>query len=372
MKPHISQRIESILIANKETLAHSWDQEYTQQEKNILFKKNYESFTNDLNENDQIRILNELEKMGPLQSFIDDPEVTEILVNEPHQVIYEKNGALKLAEDFFYNRETYHECIERLCQLCGSYINKEKSFIETQIGHLRITIVYGDLSRGHHLLSIRKQSASVKTLDQLHENQWCSDSELNLLKNIVDRKENFIVVGGTSSGKTTVLQAMIGEINPNCRNVIIEDTQELRLNNSLSVSLLTQMNYTHPQNSITMTDLLKRALRLRPDRLIVGEIRGGEATDLLMALSTGHEGSFGSLHARNHSEALLRLEMLIQMGAPQWQQDAIRKLIGLTIKYIIVVKKEKSRRFLDGIYKLTSVESNGITTMKIDGVDELA
>jgi pilus assembly protein CpaF len=211
----------------------------------------------------------------------------------------------------------------------------------------------------------------MMTLEHFHQKNWCTDSELKLLKHIVDQKENFIVVGGTSSGKTTVLQAMMNEVSPTCRSVIIEDTQELRPTNNLSVSLLTKTDFTHMKNSISMTDLLKRALRLRPDRLVVGEIRGGEATDLLMALSTGHEGSFGSLHAKNHSEALLRLEMLIQMGAPQWQHESIRRLIGLTIKYIIVVKKEKSRRLLDGIYKLCSVESNGITTMKVDSIEDL-
>jgi pilus assembly protein CpaF len=372
MKPHISSCIELILAANKRVLAESWDQEYTAIEKNILFKKNYQEHTQDLAKADQQRILNELEQLGPIQFYLDDPDITEILVNQSDQVIFEKNGALFLAEDFFFNRETYHECIERLCQMCGSYINKEKSFIETQLGHFRLTIVYGDLSRGHHLLSIRKQSPRLMTLEQFHQKNWCSDNELSLLKHIVARKENFIVVGGTSSGKTTVLQAMIGEISNTCRSVIIEDTQELRTANNLSVSLLTRTDFTNSKNSISMTDLLKRALRLRPDRLIVGEIRGGEATDLLMALSTGHEGSFGSLHAKNHAEALIRLEMLIQMGAPQWQQDSIRKLIGLTIKYIIVVKKEKSRRFLDGIYKLSSVEFNGITTMKVESIDDLS
>jgi pilus assembly protein CpaF len=371
MKPHISARIESIITANKEILSKCWDQEFSQVEKSILFKKNYHRHVTDLEEIDQLRILNELEKLGPLQNFIEDPEVTEVLVNQPNQVIFEKNGQLNLAEDFFFNHETYHECIERLCQMCGSYINKEKSFIEAQIGHLRITIVYADLARGYHLLSIRKQSQKTITLNELHKKGWCSDSELELLKYIINQKDNFIVVGGTSSGKTTVLQALMSEIDVNCRHVIIEDTQELRPSNHFSVSLLTKTDFTHPKNSISMTDLLKRALRLRPDRLIVGEIRGGEATDLLMALSTGHEGSFGSLHARNHSEALLRLEMLIQMGAPQWQRDSIRRLIGLTVKYIIVVKKDKSRRFLEGIYQLSSVESHGITTMKINSLLDL-
>lgn len=371
MQPHISQRIESILSANKAAFSQSWDQEYTKEEKEDLFKNIYRDRTSDLSEIDQARILSELEKLGPIQTYINDEQVTEILVNQHNQVIYEKNGALNMADDFFFSRETYHDCIERLCQMCGTYINKEKPFIESQMNNMRITIIHKDLARGHHLLSIRKQASSILTLAQLQEKNWCTEDDLVLLRSLISKKENFIVVGGTSSGKTTVLQALMQEMDPRDRQVIIEDTQELRPPNSLSASLLTLTDYSQKRNSVSMTDLLKRALRLRPDRLIVGEIRGGEATDLLMALSTGHEGSCGSLHAKTHQEALLRLEMLIQMGAPQWQPHAIRRLIGLTVDYLIVVKKENGQRFLEGIYKVASVETTGITTMRIENLDEM-
>lgn len=366
MNTQIYDCIQSILEENQKFLTQDWDHEYEKAEKDEVFKSIYKNQTQHLNPIEKNRVLNELEKLGPLEQLIENPEITEILVNQHNQVLYEKNGQLTLADDFFFSLQTYHDCIERLCQICGSYINKEKSFIETQIDRLRITIIYGGLARGHHLLSIRKQPLQILSLTDLRKNNWCSDFELQTLKRIIHEKSNFLVVGGTSSGKTTVLQALLGELPENCRTIAIEDTQELRIVNAFSVSLLTRTDYLVRQNSVSMTDLLKRALRLRPDRLVVGEIRGGEATDLLMALSTGHAGSFGSLHAQNHSEALLRLEMLIQMGAPQWTHESIRRLMGLTVKYIIVVKKENEHRHLDGVYKITSVEKTGFSVMKVE------
>ena len=207
MKLHINQSIEQIMNSNRLALEKTWDHEYDKIEKDELLKNIYTDAIKDLDQTDQQRIINELEKLGPIENAITDPEITEILVNRYNQVIFEKNGQLILTNDFFFSRETYHDCIERLCQMCGSFINKEKPFIETQIGKLRITIIYGDLASGSHLLSIRKQSENKITLEKLKSWNWCSHDEYQVLKKIISNKENFIVAGGTSSGKTTVLQA---------------------------------------------------------------------------------------------------------------------------------------------------------------------
>lgn len=165
------------------------------------------------------------------------------------------------------------------------------------------------------------------------------------------------------------MQALINELPTDERMILIEDTPELNPPNTVSTSLLTQPSSSSSVPAVSMSDLLKRALRLRPDRIGIGEIRGGEACDLLMALSTGHSGSFGSLHAKSPHEALLRLEMLVQMGAPHWSIDSIRTLIGLTIQYIIVVEKKGSERKLAGIYKLETVEKTGFTISRKDEKD---
>ncbi len=371
MNTEIRKALDSIFTDRLKLVNHHWQDEQSQIEKKELIYKLTQDHIKSFNHLIQQRIQNELDAYGPLHDFIADPHVTEILVNNFDQIFIEKNGQLSQSTDFFYSHKTYENCIERVCQNCGSYINKEKPFIEFQLDQMRFTIIYKDLSRGSHILSIRKQPTISYSIDDLIKKNWCNQIEKAIVLKILESKKNFILVGGTSSGKTTVLQSLINELPLSSRQIIIEDTQELRLANSLSVSLLCRTDYLNAKNTVTMTDLLKRALRLRPDRLVVGEIRGGEATDLLMALSTGHEGSFGSLHAKNHHEALLRLEMLIQMGAPQWKQESIRRLIGLTINYIIVVTKKDGHRKLDGIYKITSVESTGISSHRIDSASEI-
>ncbi len=362
----VQEKISEIFKSQKELLEKNWDLENDTESKDAQLKKLLQQKTNELDADLKNRIIDELEKMGPLEKLISDEDVTEILVNGPEAVLFEKKGLLEKSEDHFFDTSTYNQCIERISQLCHSYMNKDKPFIETQIGNLRFTLIYSDLSRGQHLLSIRKQPKDIWTLEKLKAVGWCSEHQYDLVRNILSEKKNFLFVGGTSSGKTSALQALMNEIQSCERLVVIEDTQELRLCNPLSVSLLTRTDILNKNNDVTMTDLLKRALRLRPDRLVIGEIRDAEATNLLMALATGHDGSFGSMHAKSAHEALLRLEMLIQMGAPQWSLQSIRRLIGLTVEYIFVVEKKNGQRRLEGIYQITSVEENGVALMKLD------
>ncbi len=368
MNEEVSNALTDIFNTQKKFLDNDWEIENNTLQKEQKLQQIISEKTNALSELCKKRVRSEIEKLGPLEGLLADPTITEILVNSPESIFVERYGRLEKHSDRFFDESTYNQCIERISQLCHSYMNKEKPFIETQIGKFRYTLIFSDLSRDHHLLSIRKQPEQLWTLEKLYQSNWCSESQYRLLQKLISEQKNFLMIGGTSSGKTSALQAMINEMPQNERLVIIEDTQELHLCNPMSVSLLTRTDGINKNNDVTMNDLLKRALRLRPDRLVVGEIRGAEAMNLLMALATGHAGSFGSMHARTASEALLRLEMLIQMGAPQWSLQSIRRLIGMTVEYILVVEKKNGQRSLEGIYKITSVEETGITMMKLDGV----
>lgn len=314
----------------------------------------------------QKRINSEFLSYGPIDQLLLDSEITEILVNQFDQVYYEKQGLLNKSSDRFYSEQTYTAALDRLAQNCGSYLSREKPFIEAQFNNLRVTLIFPEISRGHPLLSIRIQPETRWTLSTLYEKKFFNTFQLSLIENIFNSKKNFLVVGGTGSGKTSFLQALIGNISYSERLVIIEDTQELHLPNPVSASLLTRQDPGGLVVDITMDDLLKRALRLRPDRIVVGEIRGAEARSLLLALSTGHDGSFGSLHAKSVKEALLRLEMLIQMGAPQWSLYSIRKLIALTIQYVFVLEKKEGQRKVAGIFELNSLEETGFTFTQLD------
>lgn len=368
MNEEVSNALTDIFNTQKKFLDNDWEIENNTLQKEQKLQQIISEKTNALSELCKKRVRSEIEKLGPLEGLLADPTITEILVNSPESIFVERYGRLEKHSDRFFDESTYNQCIERISQLCHSYMNKEKPFIETQIGKFRYTLIFSDLSRDHHLLSIRKQPEQLWTLEKLYQSNWCSESQYRLLQKLISEQKNFLMIGGTSSGKTSALQAMINEMPQNERLVIIEDTQELHLCNPMSVSLLTRTDGINKNNDVTMNDLLKRALRLRPDRLVVGEIRGAEAMNLLMALATGHAGSFGSMHARTASEALLRLEMLIQMGAPQWSLQSIRRLIGMTVEYILVVEKKNGQRSLEGIYQITSVEETGITMMKLDGV----
>lgn len=344
-------------------IQHKIDYIFKQQKDNFKY-----DWKNELNlpEATNKRIENEFLGYGPLDELISNTEVTEILVNNYKNIYFEKNGKLFKYDDHFFSEETYYSAMDRLAQHCGSCLTREKPYLEAQLNYLRISLVSGELSRGSAVLSIRKQPQIPWRLEKFKQIGFLTDSQEHILKKILHSQKNFLIVGNTSSGKTSLLQALLNELPQNERAIIIEDTQELHTQSTLSISLLTRADPNQSVTDVTMDDLLKRALRLRPDRIVVGEIRGSEARSLLMALSTGHTGSFGSLHAKSAQEALLRLEMLIQMGTTNWNLDSIRKLISLSLNYIVVVEKSDGIRKLYGIYEINSLESSGFTFTKID------
>lgn len=342
MKPEIYEKINKIFQKQSENFKFDWQSEYKTES----------------------RIEDELLGYGPIESLLQNPEITEILVNSWNSVYFETGGKLQKSDDHFFSEQTYQAALERLAQSCGTYLSREKPFVEAQLQNKRITIIFGEVSRGSPILSIRVQPKSSWTLATLLQNKFITPAQNEIAEAILYKKNNFLVVGSTGSGKTSFMQALINKINSE-RLVIIEDTQELQLPGPLSVSLLTRQDPAQTVTDIHMDDLIKRALRLRPDRLIIGEIRGKEATSLLQALATGHDGSFGSLHAKSAPEALLRLEMLIQMGAPQWHLNSIRKLIAMTVQYIFVVEKNQSSRKLKAIYEICSLEESGLTLTEL-------
>lgn len=319
-----------------------------------------------LSDSQRQRVFAEIQHWGAIQSLSEDRTINEIIITSPNDIYYEKNGCWFRHSDSFLDLESYDQFVERLAQQCHSHLCFERPFIEKKINHFRLTVVFKHLGHGHHQISLRQQTESEWSLEKLQDLGWANASEIQTLKKIIHQPSNFIVVGGTSSGKTAVLQALLEQIPHDQRLVVLEDTAELKSKSGLNTHLLTHYNSAAPHQSVTLRDLLIRTLRLRPDRIIVGEIRGDEATQLLLALATGHIGSFGSLHAQTAQEALLRLEMLIQMGAPQWSSTTIRQLIRQTLHYIIVVKKENGRRQLEGIYQISSLENNGFCLEKIE------
>ena len=308
----------------------------------------------------QERVTLELESWGPLQSLLENPQITEILVNGHRSIWYEISGKLTLHEDGFFSELSYRNFLDRLSSQAQAYLSLERPIASGVFNNFRLTMTGSELTGKEVQISLRRHPENPWTLEKLAESNWASSEKMNQLKEIIRSKENFLVVGGTGTGKTSVLNALLGLLPTTERVVVIEDTSEIHLPNAACTKLLTRDDPHQILAMIDQSQLVKHALRLRPDRIAMGEVRGAEAKDFLMAMATGHAGSFGTLHAQDPHQALIRLEMLIQMGAPQWGLEAIRRLIHLSLQFIIQIQKgPDGSRFLKGIYKITSLEPHG-------------
>ncbi|MDG0815451.1 CpaF family protein [Bdellovibrio svalbardensis] len=306
------------------------------------------------------RVCAEFESWGPLDSLLADENITEILINGPSHIWFEKEGRLFPHEDSFFSELSFRNCLERICQQAKTHISVEHPCADGQFLEFRLSLIGTDLTKSAPHLALRRHPKNPWTFAKLADKGWCDPQWLPFFQKLVDQRKSFLVVGSTGSGKTSVLNSFLNLLPSNERVVVIEDTPEIALPNTACMKLLTREDPHGLLPTVDQTQLVKRALRLRPDRIAMGEVRGAEAKDFLMALATGHSGSFGTLHAQDASQALIRLEMLIQMGAPQWSLSAIRRLIQLSLDYVVVTERVASgERKFKGAYRLCSLEDQG-------------
>ncbi len=309
----------------------------------------------------QSRLQSEFEGFGPLTALLEHEEISEIIVNSLDQIWFERNGKLEELNDRFASELTYQNCLDRICQEAKVQLSIERPFCDGKFRNFRLHMVSAELSKSQPILTLRRQSQNPWTLQRLQEAGWSNEAGLVALRKWIVEKKSFLVVGETGSGKTSVLNSCLQELPKNERVVALEDTAEVVIPNSASTRLLTRQDCHGLLPIVDLTELLRQSLRMRPDRLVVGEVRGAEAKDLLMALSTGHQGSLGTLHASSATQALLRLEMLVQLGAPHWSLQTIRRLLGLSINGIVLVgKNAQGKRKLKAIHEISAVEDNGI------------
>jgi pilus assembly protein CpaF len=310
---------------------------------------------------EQKRTLDEFEGQGPISTLLEDETISEILINSQNEIWFERAGKLYQHNDQFISSLTYKNFIERLSLAAGIQPSVETPFCDGRFLDFRLHLVTNEITKASTALSLRRLKKDPWTFSQLQELQWAPENAMVHLKDWIQKKKSFLVVGETGSGKTSVLSACLHDINKNERALLLEDTEELQCPNSVSLRLLTRSIAQENLSQFNLGDLVKQSLRMRPDRLIVGEVRGPEAKDLLMALSTGHAGSMGTLHASSGHQALMRLEMLVQLGAPQWSLQTIRRLIGLSLQGIVVVgKSSQGKRVLKGLFEITGAEETGI------------
>jgi pilus assembly protein CpaF len=314
---------------------------------------------------EQQRVLSELATYGPLDTLIENPAITEIIINKNCEIWFEDQGTLHRHNDGFLTPVSQRNAYHRIFYEAQIELNIDQPFADGRWREFRIHAVAPPIS-GEVLICLRRHPKTSWTLEQLQANGWANGEEIKLIRKLIKEKATILVVGPTGTGKTSVLDACLQEVPPNERCLLIEDTTELHCPNAVSANLLTRRDPKRLLTEISQNELVKECLRMRPDRLIVGEIRGSEAKDLLMALSTGHKGSLSTLHADHPRQALIRLEMLVQLGSARWSLQAIRQLIFMSINYIIVTNRTPAgSRQLQGVFRLSSLEEAGITVEKI-------
>ncbi|MCB0407915.1 MAG: CpaF family protein, partial [Bdellovibrionales bacterium] len=284
----------------------------------------------------QQRLCSEFFESGPLENLIKDPSITEIIIAK-NMIAIEKSGCLQVNDDIFLSDFTYQQFVHRLSEESQCHTDLKTPFKDGSWRDFRVHMIQDPICSEKSLITLRRHSGKAWSLEKLCEQEFLNEGQKKLFQQMYKDKKNLLIVGPTGVGKTTLINSLLKLSQENERLIIIEDTSELITPHRLCTKLLTRSSCSEQLSSITQQDLLKQALRMRPDRILVGEVRGSEAKDLLLTLSTGHSGFLGSLHAKSGKEALWRLEMLIQMGAPQWQIETIRKLIFFGLDAIIVV-----------------------------------
>jgi pilus assembly protein CpaF len=298
-----------------------------------------------------VKIVDEMLGLGPLEPLLADDTINDILVNGHDRVYIERSGILELSDVTFKDEEHVMHVATRIATWVGRRIDESHPMVDARLKDgSRVNIIAPPLSLKGTTISIRKFTKRLITLDEMVKTGGCSQAMANYLGIISKARCNILISGGTGSGKTTLLNALSGLIDPVERIITIEDAAELRLHQPHVVSLETRNASVEGTGRVTIRDLFINALRMRPDRIILGEVRGDEAFDLLNAMNTGHDGSLGTIHANTPRDATTRLENMVIMVNSALSPKGIRTQISSAIDAIVQVSRLK-----DGTRKITSI-----------------
>jgi pilus assembly protein CpaF len=289
--------------------------------------------------------------LGPLERFLADPTISEIMVVDPNSIYVEQGGKILLTNARFTDDERVRAVIERIVTPLGRRIDESSPLVDARLKDgSRVNAVIRPIALRGSCITIRKFSKIPLTLDKLVSFGSITDRMGRFLTRCVHAKKNVVISGGTGSGKTTLLNVLSGAIPSDERIVTIEDAAELQLKQPHVVSMETRPANLEGRGEYTIRDLVKNALRMRPDRIVVGECRGGEALDMLQAMNTGHDGSLTTTHANSPEEAISRLETLVLMAGVDLPVRAIREQIASSVHVIV-----QQSRMSDGTRKITAI-----------------
>lgn len=307
-------------------------------------------------------ILNDITGYGPLESVLADPTVTEIMVNGPSQIFIEQKGKIRAADFVFRNQEHLMTIIDRIVSSIGRHVDEASPMVDARLRDgSRVNVILPPLSLVGPVMTIRKFSKTPFTAAKLVEFGSVSPKMVAFLEACVRGRLNIIVSGGTGSGKTTLLNVLSSFIPDDERIVTIEDAAEIQLLQDHVISLESRPANTEGRGQVSIRDLVRNALRMRPDRIIVGEVRSAEALDMLQAMNTGHDGSLTTTHANTPRDTVARVETMVMMAGMDLPLAAIRAQIASAVDVII-----QQTRLRDGTRRVTNITE--ITGMEGDVV----
>jgi len=324
-----------------------------------------------LNLESRKRLLNEIENeilgLGPLEMLLDDPTISDILVNTDRKIYVERNGFLELTDVCFDDEAHLLNIIDRIVSKVGRRIDESSPMVDARLADgSRVNVIIPPLSIDGPIISIRRFGIEMLTMEKLNELGSLSDPIVKILDAVIHAKLNVLISGGTGSGKTTLLNIMSGYIPGGERVITIEDSAELQLQQPHVIRLETRPTNIEGKGAVTQRDLVKNSLRMRPDRIIVGEVRGAEALDMLQAMNTGHDGSLTTIHANSPRDALSRVENMVMMTGIEFPPKSLRSQIASAIDIVLQLERnEDGHRRLVSIQEINGMEGDIITMSEI-------
>ncbi|HEX8710158.1 MAG TPA: CpaF family protein [Pyrinomonadaceae bacterium] len=312
-------------------------------------------------------VRHELFGLGPLEPLLADPTISDILVNSHRMIYVERRGKLEATNVAFKDDEHLMRVIERIVSSVGRRIDESSPMVDARLADgSRVNAIIPPLSIDGPVLSIRRFGSEPLRMDALVENRALTKEIAELLEMCVRARLNVLISGGTGAGKTTLLNALSAYIPEDERIVTIEDSAELQLQQPHVIRLETRPPNIEGRGEVTQRDLVKNALRMRPDRIVIGEVRGGEAIDMLQAMNTGHDGSLTTVHANTPRDALARLETMIQMTGMRLSDRAMRQQVAAAIHLVIqAARLSDGTRRVTSISEITGMEGETITMQEI-------
>lgn len=312
-------------------------------------------------------LVDEMLGYGPIENLLKDPSINDILINGPKLVFVEREGRLEQVNHHFLNDEHVVRVIRKMLSPLGRRIDESNPMVDARLPDgSRINAIIPPLALDGPCLSVRKFKQDSLTEHYLLANETLSSDMLEFLKHCVASRLNILISGATGSGKTTLLNILSQYISTHERVVTIEDAAELQLRNTHVVRLETRPPNSEGNGEVTARELVKNSLRMRPDRIILGESRGGEVLDMLQAMNTGHLGSMSTLHANSPCDALLRLEMMVTLTGFNSSENFIRKVVSSAVDIVIQIRRlPNGKRVVSEVVEVGNVEDGHINTHKL-------